>query len=548
MEHIPTDGPVILVGNHHNQFVDPAIVLTQTPREVRFLIAAKSLKRVVVGFFARMLRSIPVSRPNDLASKGQGTVSYKVGSNELRGKGTKFQSQVKVGDLLSFRGLTEDGSGSRVDEVKGDDLVILGQPFEQTFTDLEYKVIPKIDQAALYTEVTKSLSEGTCICLFPEGGSHDRPDLLPLKAGVAVMALAAMASMKKENKDTKQRVNIVPCGLNYFHGHRFRSHVLVEYGKPVEVSDELMELYEKDKRAACSELLQMVEKRMKAVTVLAPDLQTLQAILIGRRIYQPDRVELTADKYLELNRRFTETYLHFKDEPRVQRVLEKTLEYKEKLHIWGLHDYQVSALPPLSTGDRYILLLGRVIVLALLGMLALPGIILNLPVGIAARTLAHRHAKQALAASNVKVSGRDVISSYKILVAMVLWPLIHMFYAAVVVYMAGWKWGIISWFVLFPLYAYSTVRIFEIGMDLWRANLPLFLSLLPGGDKYHKQLLVMREDIKNKLKTLAEELGPKMPFWNDRILTDAVFLSSSSSGPAPPSRVSYVKKDKKKSK
>lgn len=44
-------------------------MLTQTPREVRFLIAAKSLKRVVVGFFARLLRSIPVSRPQDLASK-----------------------------------------------------------------------------------------------------------------------------------------------------------------------------------------------------------------------------------------------------------------------------------------------------------------------------------------------------------------------------------------------------------------------------------------------------------------------------------------------
>lgn len=234
--------------------------------------------------------------------------------------------------------------------------MILSQPFEKGFENLEFKIIPKVDQAALYTEVTKSLSEGTCICLFPEGGSHDRPDLLPLKAGVAVMALAAMASMRKENKDTKQRVNIVPCGLNYFHGHRFRSHVLVEFGKPVEVSDELMDLYDKDKRAACSELLQLVEKRMKAVcltihsfiitiiyisikvTVLAPDLQTLQAILIGRRIYQPEHVEyalsffktcllllliricrLTADKYLELNRRFTETYVHFKDEPRVCR-------------------------------------------------------------------------------------------------------------------------------------------------------------------------------------------------------------------------------------
>jgi len=323
--------------------------------------------------------------------------------------------------------------------------------------------------------------------------------------------------------------------------------VLVEFGKPVEISDEMMELYAKDRRAAYTEVLQIVEKRLRSVTIQAPDLQTLQAILIGRRIYQPDHIELTADKYLELNRRFTETYIHFKDEPRIQHVLSKTLEYRDKLRIWGLHDSQVTALPPLSTVDRYILLLGRVMVLIVMGLLALPGLILNLPVGAIARTLANRHAKQALAASNVKVSGRDVIASYKILVSLVMWPLFHLFYAAYVVRRFGWVWGISSWFVLFPLYAYATIRIFEIGRDVWRSNLPLFLSLLPGGNRYHKQLLVMREEIKVELRALADELGPKMPFWNDRIITQEHFTHSSQLGAgAPPSRVSYVKKDKKK--
>lgn len=45
-------------------------------------------------------------------------MSYTLGTNEVRGKGTKFLTQVKVGDLLSFRGLTKDGEGSRVDEIK----------------------------------------------------------------------------------------------------------------------------------------------------------------------------------------------------------------------------------------------------------------------------------------------------------------------------------------------------------------------------------------------------------------------------------------------
>lgn len=44
----------------------------------------------------------------------------------------------------------------------------------------------------MFASVWNQLSEGVCIGIFPEGGSHDRPDLLPLKAGVAIMALGAV--------------------------------------------------------------------------------------------------------------------------------------------------------------------------------------------------------------------------------------------------------------------------------------------------------------------------------------------------------------------
>jgi len=474
----------------------------------------------------------------------------------VRGVGTKFSQQVKAGDLLSVRGLTKDGEGIKVTEVKGDTHLVLAQTVGGTGAiKAEFKVIPHLDQSALYQEVTNSLATGTCICLFPEGGSHDRADLLPLKAGVAVMALAATTALRKgagalAGKGTEEgnrRVRIVPCGLNYFQGHRFRSHVLVEFGKPIEVTDEILELYAKDRREAYASLLKVVEQRMKSVTILAPDLQTLQAILMCRRLYQPDHVEVTADKYLEVNRRFIDAYVHFQSEPQIQEVKNKALEYIDKLKVWGLHDHQVVTLPPYSKADRYILLIGRFSVLATLVLLALPGLVLNLPVGAAARTLALRHAKQALAGSNVKISGRDVIASYKILVTMVLWPLTHLFYTAIVVYMYGWRWGILSWFVLFPLIAYASVRIVEVGREMWEQNLLLSLSLFPGGDKYHKELLVMREELQKAVRSLTNELGPKLPYWKDRIFTEDQFQPSSSSYPSsPPSRVSYVKKGRKK--
>jgi glycerol-3-phosphate O-acyltransferase / dihydroxyacetone phosphate acyltransferase len=65
--NLPRKGPVILVGNHQNQFVDALVLFSQCSRDVQFLIAAKSLSKPVVGTLARSLRCIPVQRRIDAA-------------------------------------------------------------------------------------------------------------------------------------------------------------------------------------------------------------------------------------------------------------------------------------------------------------------------------------------------------------------------------------------------------------------------------------------------------------------------------------------------
>jgi glycerol-3-phosphate O-acyltransferase / dihydroxyacetone phosphate acyltransferase len=104
------------------------------------------------------------------------------------------------------------------------------------------------------------------------GGSHDRTDLLPFKAGFAMMALGAMASHPDVN------VKIVPVGLSYFHAHRFRSRAVIEFGSPLEIPSDLVEKYQNggpEKREAVSKLLHQVYDALKAVTVRAPDYDTL---------------------------------------------------------------------------------------------------------------------------------------------------------------------------------------------------------------------------------------------------------------------------------
>jgi len=71
-------------------------------------------------------------------------------------------------------------------------------------------------------------------------------------------------------------LKIVPCGMNYFHAHKFRSRAVVEFGTPLEVPKELVEIYRGgERREATRQLLEIVYNALVAVTVTSPDYETL---------------------------------------------------------------------------------------------------------------------------------------------------------------------------------------------------------------------------------------------------------------------------------
>lgn len=181
---IPTTGPVVFVGNHANQFVDPLIILAYCPRIVGFLIAASSLKKAVVGWFARQVRSIPVQRAQDCARNGVGRITQVVENGKVKIIGIKWRDQVKIGEQLSVKMCQSTPTVLNV--ISDTELEVKGG-FEKNVRDQPFKIYPKLDQSQVYDTVWKTLIRGDCIGIFPEGGSHDRTELLPLKAGVTIM-------------------------------------------------------------------------------------------------------------------------------------------------------------------------------------------------------------------------------------------------------------------------------------------------------------------------------------------------------------------------
>lgn len=80
--------------------------------------------------------------------------------------------------------------------------------------------------------ILETLKHGVRVCIFPEGTHRPEKSMLPLKKGIFRLALAADAAIGGEKP-----VYIVPVGIEYGDFFRYRSTVLVTYGKPVNVTE-----------------------------------------------------------------------------------------------------------------------------------------------------------------------------------------------------------------------------------------------------------------------------------------------------------------------
>jgi glycerol-3-phosphate O-acyltransferase/dihydroxyacetone phosphate acyltransferase len=82
-DNIPDDGPVIICGNHSNQFIDPMMILKYSKRKVNFTMAASSYNKPTIGTCAKMINVIPVNRPEDYKKKGNGR-AYFINSSQIK--------------------------------------------------------------------------------------------------------------------------------------------------------------------------------------------------------------------------------------------------------------------------------------------------------------------------------------------------------------------------------------------------------------------------------------------------------------------------------
>lgn len=115
-------------------------------------------------------------------------------------------------------------------------------------------------------ESISAICDGVPFCILPEGAHRPKHSLLPLKKGIARIAMGVI-----DRVGDKMPVYIVPIGLEYGDYFEYRSTLLVNIAEPIKLQDFLSEHKGETENEIYHKILLTLEERMKDTIIYLPD-------------------------------------------------------------------------------------------------------------------------------------------------------------------------------------------------------------------------------------------------------------------------------------
>ena len=115
-------------------------------------------------------------------------------------------------------------------------------------------------------KVVEVLENDIPFCIFSEGTHRPKHSLLPITKGIARIALAA-----NEKFGERKAVYIVPAGIEYGDYFRFRSTSLLQYGKPINVTEFVKAHPDWSEAQLQMELRRMISENISKLITYIPD-------------------------------------------------------------------------------------------------------------------------------------------------------------------------------------------------------------------------------------------------------------------------------------
>ena len=269
-------GAVLLIANHPNTLIDPAVIQTTAGRHVRFLAKSTLFRGDPLSLLIRGSGAIPVYRRMD--------------------------------------------------------------PGADTSRNVE-----------MFSAVETAFGDGEAVCLFPEGISHDRGRLEPLRTGAARIALASTTR--------GHSVTIVPVGLNFERMASFRSRVTAVFGRPFGC-DDLVRTYAHDEPRAVHDLTHRMSDNLRRLVVEANPRGDLSLVARIDRLYASARGVSTAPDDRLIRRRLISEgidQLRRKDPKRFESFQASLRSYDSNLERFGLRDRDVDHRITSGLAGRFVL-------------------------------------------------------------------------------------------------------------------------------------------------------------------------------------------------
>jgi 1-acyl-sn-glycerol-3-phosphate acyltransferase len=326
--------------------------------------------------------------------------------------------------------------------------------------------------AEMFAHARAILQRGAGIAIFPEGTSHDDPQLRELKTGAARIALGANVE-----------ATVIPTGIYYTAKHAFRSSALVLFGEPIQV--EPLATPGEPPPEQVDGLTAAIDAGLDAVTLQAESHAALNLISRAEDIFTSDDEQPLIEEF-DMRRRFLEGYHYLakQDPHRLTKLKHSMARLEAELRRAKL---DVHELQPHIDARR----LFRVLILL---PLALLGAVLHWPTYRLVDALAKRFAK----------GDGSMIATVKFLAALLFYPLTYIALAL----FTGWRFGAIAGVVTLiatPALGYLTMRVLEDTDDVI-GDLRALLHRMFRRYGYSR-LVVRRCAIRDELLNVAREMG-----------------------------------------
>lgn len=348
--------------------------------------------------------------------------------------------------------------------------------------------------AVTFDNCFELLRRGRCIAIFPEGISHDQPQLQKIKTGAARIALGAVS----DRFEPAVSLKIVPVGLYYTSKTSFRSEALIRYGEILEVESIDLDANGEPPRDEVLRLTAKIEEALREVTLNLESETDLDAVLRAEALFSSVFENLifkqtliqTVRRLQDLAARYA--LLEINDPQKMLELNAKVTRYENDLKASGISTEGLSVLQhPTWYVFRYLIL--RLIFLVLFAPLAIVGAVIHSP-GYFFSNLLGRIFKT----HDTDVAG----ASSAIIASLGLMPLTWLLVASILWFTFGWQIALISVPVTI-LCGYLALRSAEtlIDMRVWlRSGWFLFRQRA-----LFFRLLVQRESLQKQIGQLVEE-------------------------------------------